>query len=86
MDSSTGLGLSKTLAKDTSVTNEDLSIVNMLVIMGVEEQTAIHRICASKSKRAAVTFHEIYGGGSIVQCANQARCDLNIKGLRALDL
>ena len=39
-----------------------------------------------RSTRAAATFAEVDGEGAIVDCASKARRDLNLKGLRALDL
>ena len=39
-----------------------------------------------KSTSAAVTFAEVYGGGAIVDCASKAKRNLNLEGLRALNL
>ena len=55
-------------------------------MMGVSLPDARERACAMRSSRAAATFTEVIGGGAIVECANKARRDLNIVGLRDLDL
>ena len=65
---------------------QDRIIEDYLVILGVEKADARNHVCAMRSTRAAATFSEVYGGGSIVECANRSRRGLNIKGLRALDL
>ena len=65
---------------------EDDPRLDTLMSLGVTEATARGRISAMRSTRAAATFAEVYGGGAIVDCANKARRDLNLKGLRSLDL
>ena len=46
---------------------------------------AVSRMTAH-AKLPQTTFHEFYGRGEIVQTANVARRDLNIKGLAVFDL
>ena len=57
-----------------------------LMALGVSVSHARDSVSSTKSTRAAATFAEVYGGGAIVECANKARRNLNLKGLRALDL
>lgn len=61
-------------------------MVSYLVTAGVPRDVAKSKVCAMMSKRPAATFMEVYGRGAIVQCANQARRDLNLQGLCAMDL
>ena len=85
VDSLKVLGLEDREARDL-LADADSSLVGNLMTLGVPEQTARDHVCAMRSRRPAATFSEVYGGGSIVDCANQARHDLNLEGLRALDL
>ena len=85
VDSLKVLGLEDREARDL-LADADSSLVGNLMTLGVPEQTARDHVCAMRSRRPAATFSEVYGGGSIVDCANQARRDLNLEGLRALDL
>ena len=63
-------------------------MLDTLMMTGVSLPEARARVCAMRSSRPAATFTEVYGGEAIaiVECANNARRDLNIVGLRALDL
>ena len=65
---------------------EDEPMLDTLMSLGATEATSRGRISAMRSARAAATVAEVYGGGAIVDCANKARRDLNLKGLRTRDL
>ena len=64
---------------------EDTSMVNYLVLAGADPIEAKHRVHMMRG-RMPTTFMEVYGGGAINQCANQARRSLGLLGIGALDI
>ena len=61
-------------------------MMDYLISAGVDPVTAKHRLNAMIAPKPTATFMEVYGRGAIVDCANRARRDLNLKGLDAMDL
>ena len=61
-------------------------MVGHLMALSVSASLARDSISSMRSTRATATFAEVDEGGAIVECANKARRNLNLKGLRALDL
>ena len=61
------------------------AMIDYLVITGADPVEAKSKVY-SMLGRKLTTFMEIYGRGSINETANQARRDLGMKGIGALDL
>ena len=61
------------------------AMVDYLVMTGADPIEAKHKVYSMMGGKPT-TFMEVYGRGSINQTANQARRDLGIKGIGALDL
>ena len=74
------------VAAETVDNDENDAMVDYLVMSGVKEAVARKHVKAMRSPKPMATFSEVYGRGSIVECANKARRDLNLKGLHAMDL
>ena len=62
-----------------------LNLQDLLQILGVETVQATRFICGLR-EAPEQTFLEVYGQGRIVEEAHKHRCDLNLRGLDALDL
>ena len=65
-----------------------VSLIQSLMAAGVTRYDAINAVSTMtcNTHMAPTTFCEVYGRGEIVNTANEARRNLNLKGLRTFDL
>ena len=63
-----------------------INLIQTLMAYGVERREAYNAVGRLVMNMTPCTFHGIYGRGAIVNEANAARRDMNIKGLRTFDL
>ena len=69
------------LIEDDAVDSDHpVNVILALQAAGVSRPDAVRKVSGM------TTFHEVYGRGFIVETANHARRDLNVKGLRVLDM